>query len=210
MTRELKILVLITILIIPACIYIFLRTFGVNEFSLPVYPVGELKGSPLSSERGKYDQKMVFPDLYDVEGHIFDQGSLAGDILILEIVATDDDITRREYQLNRIAGTFSGENTVHLLRIIEKGNTTHSNNGTFKEKNANTTVCYSDHEATKNLTGLLFQTGENNKGQNKGTRQLVLIDTERNVRGFYNMDEFEEMDRLILEVKILLTQNTDV
>ena len=209
MTRELKILVLIAILIIPACIYTFLRTFGENEFSLPVFPVGELKGPPLSSENEKQDYKMVFPNLYDVEGHIFNQESLAGDILILEIVAPDDDITRRNYQLNRIADIFSDVNNVHLLRIIEKGNTNHPDYGTYKGKNANTTVCYSDHEATKTLTDLLFKTGEN-KDRTRGTGQLVLIDTERKVRGFYNVNEFEEMDRLILEVKILLTQNADV
>jgi len=209
MTRELKILVLITILIIPAGIYTFLRTFGENEFSLPVFPVGELKDSPHSSENEKYEYKMVFPDLYDVEGHIFNQESLAGDIIILEIVATDDDITQREYQLNRISDIFSDENKVHLLRIIEKGNTTQPETVTFKGKKASTTVCYTDHEAAKTLKSLLFKTGEN-KGRTGGTGQLVLIDTERNVRGFYNVNEFEEMDRLILEVKILLTQNADV
>ena len=81
MRKGIKILILTSILLTPAAIYIFLQSFGQNEFDLPLISEEGSNGDP--------DPKVFsFEELYDSNGIKVDQDSFASDIVVLEFISS--------------------------------------------------------------------------------------------------------------------------
>ena len=187
MRKSFKILVLITILLIPAGIYIFLQTFGQNEFDLPIY-------SENPSE-GKQEAKIFnFEGLNDINGFEVDNNSFAEEIIVLEFVPSLTGYKDREYQIRRISDIFRDEESVRIIRI-------------FTNNNYSDSIPVEVPGNTKSNLSLLFKSALHYDERSEVTSEynrMYLLDNEHKIRGSYLIDDFEEIDRLILEVKILL------
>jgi len=211
MKREVKILILIFILLIPAALYIFLQTFGQNEYSLPVYPVGGVeKLSDTGVNERIYSDKIILPDMYDPQGHHLEQEVFSENIIVLELVSDGDNVLRRDYQINRVSDIFRKERSVRLLRVFEKGDTaTYLEHDSGIDQRDNVSVCYIGIEEMRTLARHQLALGVDHD-QKMALEQLVLIDKDQRIRGYYDIRDVEDIDRLILEIKILLNQKTNV
>jgi hypothetical protein len=211
MNRGRKILILTFVLLIPAAIYIFLRMFGQNEFTLPVYheestvestyPVDMYHPNP---------HEIPFQDVFDSQGKLIDKELLSGRILVLDMVSAKNDVIRRNHQIKRVVNVFHNEDSLLFVRLFQKKD----QNGIAMEdinlqKHANVMICFAEIETIKDMSSRYLEIPVHEDGINSGD-QLILFDTHRRIRGYYNIDDFEEIDRLILEIKILLKQKKNV
>ena len=187
MRKSFKILVLTTILLIPAGIYIFLQIFGHNEFDLPIY-------SENGAEEKKEARIFNFEGLYDINGLAVDNKSFAEEIIILEFVPDLSGNKDRDYLIRRVSDIFRNEGSIRIIRVF----TFNNYSGSIPEKITG--------KAGNNISPLF--TGEERMSQRiesaGGYNKIFLLDNKRKIRGSYLIEDFEEIDRLILEVKILL------
>ena len=198
MRKGFKIFVLTFILLTPAAIYIFLQAFGHNEFDLP----------ELSENRGMEDQdvNIQWPDrLYDVNGTKADLSNLDEKIIILEFVSSLSDNREQSFQAKRISDIFQDETSVSILRVFMNKNSVipfpASSNTDQTVKNI--TVLYAGEDEINNMMQSVLSS-EGNHETDYGYDKLFLLDNEKKIRGSYMINDFDEIDRLILEVKILL------
>ncbi len=174
MNKSRKFLFLILILTVPVIIFLFLRLFGTNEFTVPVYYES---GAPADTLGCSYTDtapyRVPMPD--NSNGNtviLLDGGS--------ELMAQSD----RNNLLRRIK-----QNTYEGLRVI-----------VFFDKELGAPIPMENiryiPKSTAAWGNLLcqFVTSEE--------RQLILVDDERRIRGYYGLD-LEEVDRLLVEIEIL-------
>lgn len=205
MKRRSKIVILIFILLIPAAIYIFLRSFGQNEFSVPIYNAdGELETISIDADNNPNHHKVVFNNLIDKDGHPVDTNMFLNKIVILDLAISHEKVERDNYQINRIADIFKDENAIHIIRII---NTDQARIINTKEHEAehreNISLINMDRSTILEIADVKLGL-EMHTEDKKGMKQLILLDEEKRIRGYYNLNDFDDVDRLVLEVKILL------
>jgi protein SCO1/2 len=204
-----KILILVLTLTFPVIIYLFLTFYGSNEFDLPVYfetknelcdgfkPIGQVEDQLIS-------QKQIVYQLRDI---------LRDNINIVHFPDLEKDNQQLVNELGRLLLTFSTEEnvTVHALYkkkviagsdfLMDNGNVANYELGTtFYDKLVD---CYialptkkwaDDHPAEMVV---------------EASRSLVLIDRNGRIRGYYDGEETKDIDRLILEIRILMTKYSE-
>ena len=156
-----KILLLSLALLLPACIFIFLKIFGENQFDVP----------PLHQE--KIDAPLNCTLTYSVPYALPDtimEAIKSGSNAPLYIV----DFSKIETNLTRVREQFS-EEQVNITQVLSLR---------YNEKEQN---------FVKDCIVLL-----------SAPATLALIDSQAGIRGYYNGSEREEIDRLIVELNIIL------
>jgi len=211
MRKGIKVLVLMCILLTPAAVYVFLQAFGHNEFDLPFYSEeGKLETTSFSSNTDPDPKIFKFEELYDSTGKKVDQDSYANDIIVLEFVSSQSDRKKRDFQIKRISDIFQAEESVRILRVFTDNN--HSGSIQVKivdQPEKNISVLYTgDNEMTKMIKSII--SADNNQGSGAIYDIMLLLDNQQRIRGYYAIHDFEEIDRLILEVKILLKKKQHV
>lgn len=200
-----KIVILALILLIPAAIYIFLQSFGQNKFTVPIYNEdGEIEVFISNEDNNQNYHKVSFNDLINREHYPIDTKLFTDKIIVLDLVISGEETSNNDYQIIRIADIFKDDESVHIVRIFNKDH----------ERNANEKV--HETEYRKNISiineGLntLQRMAKAQLGLNMTSvetvaeNHLVLLDDEKRIRGYYNLNDFDDADRLILEIKILL------
>jgi len=150
--------ILIVALVVPIGIFIFLKFFGKNEFSIPVYYEAGVDDPPGSCKRNYDSPYLVSDSLLSIVGW-------KGEATL--IVA--DSSRAIQLGLARVDGEFKNE-----IQVIYPNN---------KIELDEFYTC-----------DLLLQK----------PWSLVLLDDQRKVRGYYDLEHRDEADRLIVELKILL------
>jgi protein SCO1/2 len=197
MKLGLKILILTAILLIPAGIYTFLKIFGHNEFDLPVYLE--------NTGHGDHDLSLLsFDGLYDMEGSKIDLSSFGEKIIIMEFVSSPREHKMQDHQIRRISDIFRDEKSVRILRVFVHGDYSGSKAAQLIDQSErNISVLYTGrHEMDRMMQSVLPSDDES--ASTVGYDKMLLLDKEHRIRGSYLINDFQEMDRLILEVKILL------
>ena len=195
----LKILILTAILLIPAGIYTFLKIFGHNEFDLPVYMENTGNG-----DRGL--NIFNFDGLYDSEGSKVNLSSFGENIIIMEFVSSLTEHKEQDYQIRRISDIFRNEKSVRILRVFVNGDYSGSNAAKLIDQpERNISVLFTGHNEMNRMQSII--PSDDNPGSTKGYNKMLLLDNEHRIRGSYLINDFEEIDRLILEVKILLRKD---
>ena len=207
MKRGIKIVILSIVLLTPAAIYIFLQAFGHNEFELPFYSEeGKFEEPLLSSNSDLNPATFSFEGFRDYDGLKVDKGSFEGNIIVIEFVSAQTDHTERDFQIKRISGVFRDEGSVRIVRVIVNNNHSVSKRlNTAENKETNITVLYTDMSELNKMVQFKMSSGEDAEKETTYDNML-LLDKRQRIRGAYSADDFEEVDRLILEVKILLKQ----
>jgi len=208
MRKNWKIVVLVLILLIPAGIYIFLQTFGQNEFTVPVYNAdGEIQSIVTGIDHVP-DQHMVSMDELIDDSYV-DRELISEKIILLDLNVFDKETQPDSYQINRLADIFRTHGSVYIIRIYSTNNDRISNPGIDEaEDRENVSNINVDIEILRNIAKT--QLGINLDVKENFTSQLVLLDEKKRIRGYYNLNDFEDIDRLILEVKILLNRVDNV
>lgn len=156
-----KKLVLIVALLLPVAIFIFLKFFGKNEFTIPVYYESGVEHPPAGCNRS-YDVPYLVSDSllnsFDWRGKpVLVVADASGEVQ--GVLTHLDDRIREEIQTIYLSGK-------------------------------------DDYLDTLFACDLLLQP----------PWKMVLIDDQRRIRGYYDPEDREEIDRLTVELKILLKQ----
>ncbi len=225
--------ILFLVLILPVFIYLGLKAFGTNHFSLPRYipaidsTTGEIKmAKRLNPRWNESEMDTVFqtiPDfsLIDESGKVFSAKSLQGKIYVTSFFFTrcGTICPKITSQLSRVQDTFLGDPEVQLLSISvdpkfdqpEKlalyAKRFDANKGQWHFLTGEKKMIYplvlkgfhvpladaSEYDAAIKNPDETFIHSE----------RLVLVDKEGIIRGFYDGTDKKEVDRLLVEIKVL-------
>jgi protein SCO1/2 len=225
--------ILFLVLILPVFIYVGLKAFGTNHFSLPRYipaidsTTGEIKmAKRLNPRWNESEMDTVFqtiPDfsLTDENGKVFSAKSLQGKIYVTSFFFTrcGTICPKITSQLSRVQDTFLGDPEVQLLSISvdpkfdqpEKlamyAKRFDANKGQWHFLTGEKKMIYplvlkgfhvpladaSEYDAAIKNPDETFIHSE----------RLVLVDKEGIIRGFYDGTDKKEVDRLLVEIKVL-------
>ena len=225
--------ILFLVLIVPVFVYLGLKTFGTNHFSLPRYipsidsTTGEIKmAKRLNPRWNETEMDTVFqtiPDfsLTDESGKIFSAKSLQGKIYVTSFFFTrcGTICPKITTQLSRVQDTFLGDPEVQLLSISvdpkfdqpEKlaqyakrfdANKSQWHFLTGEKKMIYPLVLKGFHVPLADASE--YDAAIKNPDETFiHSERLVLVDKEGIIRGFYDGTNKKEVDRLLLEIKIL-------
>jgi len=170
-----KVLFLIAALVVPSLIYIFLRGFGNNKFEIPIfYEDGvSIEGCNTSSSA-----HLVQFENYTLHG---------AQLFYFPQWVNDDEFYR---QCNRIR---EKQPNVIFTAIADSTNYTVFGN----------LLMVSDEAHLYEIANCSLVLGQEVAISNPIYNQLVLVDAKKRIRGYFNGNELEDMDRLDVELDIL-------
>ncbi len=157
-----KLIYLFLALLLPIGVFLFLKAFGKNEFTIPVYFEKEMAEYPTSCS---YD----YATPYSVPDSIMKAAGRKGESVVLIIADHSPEVKKN---LRHLAEEFESND----FQLISSDET---------------------NEWDRWYACFFFL---------KKPWTAVLIDSDRKIRGYYAPNSREEMDRLIVEMKILLKQ----
>ena len=176
MSKLIKILFLIAALVIPSMVYIFLRQFGDNKFEIPVYYADgiSIEGCISSSHKQHFVQ--------------FEDYSLHGAQLFYFPQWVNDDEFYR--QCKRIKDK---QKNVVFTAIADSTNYAIFGN----------LLMVSDETHLYEIANCSLILGQDVAISEPIYNQLVLVDSKKRVRGYFDGNDLEDMDRLDVELDIL-------
>jgi protein SCO1 len=204
--------ILILLLVIPASVFIFLKTFGENTFSLPYYlPVVDEKGDVLFSKGDTVFYtvpNLEFSNTSDNKRNLYDSGSKIN-VLTFHSFICDSLNPDFIVNLGRLNETFKGDKVMSLFSVYSLDSSESIRNKSdlnlsyvnWLNVNLNSKV-FSDlnnriDPVLKNKS--LLDNCVNYLEKNN----VVLLDSHYKVRGLYNGFDINEIERLRLEIKVL-------
>jgi len=182
MRSIIKFTILLVVLAIPAVVYLFLKSFGVNEYNIPIFYEN---GIPFSScQDDSKPHRVHIPQS-------FYNGDSSGVVLYFP------DLQNKEatMQIDRVKGTF--KNVCFLEMSIPDSI---SENTIFNQ--------WLTRSKFLDFINCELGIGQDTLVSKVPMNEIMLIDREGRIRGYYETDDFEEMDRLIIEIEILI-KNVD-
>lgn len=215
---KLKALILGSLLLVPLFVFIFIYTFGEHHFTLRSYfPKLDKSGEVLRNESGDTVFHVV-PDfnLTDQSANGFSQLDLDGKIYVVNFFFTDcpGSCKKISSQLVRVQEAYQNNNTVELVSISvkpEEDSVRVLQNYATNYK-ADTTQWHF-LTGNRNIIYSLAQKGFNLPLQKTGgpegfihSDNVMLVDKNHIVRGIYKGTEITEVDRMMLEINVLLDE----
>lgn len=225
--------ILFLVLILPVFIYLGLKTFGTNHFSLPRYipaidsTTGEIKMEKRLNPRwNEAEMDTVFQtipsfSLTDETGKTFDSNSLKGKIYVASFFFTrcTTICPKITSQLSRVQDTFYQDPEVQLLSIsVDPKFDEPSKLAAYAKRfDANSKQWYFLTGEKKVIYPLVLKgfhvpladASEYDAAIKHPdetfihSERLVLVDKEGIIRGFYDGTDKKEVDRLLVEIKVL-------
>lgn len=191
---------LIVTLVIPALIFVFLQFFGTNHYNLPYY-------NPATDENGKvllHGKDTVFNKITET-CVIGGSADFKGRVTVINSLPAECD-EKCEIMFAQLQRVFELTNEISDLNLL-----TLSLTGTTKPENLPDKL----HSRKWQLVGTLskhidncFYTSALPATSDFSTdEQVMLVDREGYIRGYYNGSDEKEIDRLMAEIKILDYEN---
>ncbi len=201
----LKLFLLIVILVIPVIIYLFLRGFGENIYTVPIFFETGVNKDTIDCNFSDNQHTVRFINLYPDQ-----QIPTASQIFNQKLTVVDlnnevrDKLGEIGYSLNRVADTFEDQKFFQIL-IIQPDTATFLHE---KRLILNDLIRLSIHHKKISEFALceLILLDYPDSETSSWNKRFVLIDQEARIRGYYDAADFEEIDRLILEIKIILEE----
>lgn len=182
---------LFLVIVLPALIFLFLKAFGRNEFTIPVYYEQGLTDSLATSCLDRTKQQYV------VNNALIKVGGLK----VVHFERLDGPVLKtRLEELERVQDVFFDSPDISLVTylngssIAKKDITDYDKRIQFIDQFWKVNELDSTGWANLKYCSVAMSNLDN---------RVVLIDEENKIRGYYNILEREETDRLILELRIL-------
>ncbi len=189
-----KSLLLGGIILIPAIVFIMLKLLGENRFDIPVYYV-EGVADTLNTDCGRSK---------DAPYKVFTRpaSQVVHKIYHFEPEVTDELGDRLE-ELERVQEAFREEKDILMFSFLNSPKITRSAVDVYNDR-VNINPGFWSIRPVDSLSYTIFKNCE--LVMNDVDDRVVLVDKEEQIRGYYDISDREETDRLILELKILLSQ----
>ncbi len=208
--------ILVAVLLVPVFVFLFLKNFGQNHYELRKFvPVGI--DSTTVNGTVQYDtiwHKVPDFNLTDHNGNPVSQQQLNGIYIADFFFATCTTICpKMTRQMNRVQDLFKENPNVKLISytVNPAQDTVEALKAYAEEYGVETGKWYlatGDKAQIYNLARkgyyLPVQDGSGDENDFIHSERLVLVDPNKNIRGFYDGTDPEEVDRLITEIRVLL------
>jgi protein SCO1 len=216
--------VLLLLLVLPVFVYVFLKFFGKNHFTLPHY-------FPQDIVESEVDGKLISDTIFHIVPHfsfLSSQGDSVSDIDTKgKIYVADFFFTtcpgicpKMSNQLKRVQEAFLDDPDVLILsHSVDPENDSipvlkaYADN--YKAVKNKWFFLRGDNDTIYNLAqkgyfiSALEDTNYTNSDRFVHSDKLILVDKERHIRGYYNGTDEKDVDRLILEISILIQEYKD-
>ena len=212
--KSLQYSALVFTLIIPVAIFLFLRLFGNNVYTIPVYYQQGIPEDSVGCEN--IDIPHIIPpfELEDANHNRISESLLDSEISIVDFYATRDHEMNKnkEFQLERINDRFEKDSGIQLIRICYDSNILDAELYPKKQEGLNNLKIIHVYGPIKKVRELahcgfillnIANITNSNPIQND---TFVLIDKQRRIRGYYKGTDFEDIDRMMIELDILLSE----
>ncbi len=224
-----KHILLTILLVLPVCFFLFLQTFAKNHYDLPIYyPIDSTKNA-----KGKWDKtyhKIRDFEFTNQDNKPFGQKNLKGNVYVVDFFFTKCGnptlCPRMSTEMKRVQDVFKKEQKFNIVSItVDPENDTPETLQTYAKKyEANTQQWHFLTAPKKDIYHLAYhdfkinageetETEGTNKDKNKvitpefmHATKFILVDTEGRIRGYYDGTSREEVDKMMVEAKILLYQ----
>lgn len=216
---KLKALILGLLLLVPLFVFIFIYSFGEHHFTLRGYfPEVNDKGEVLLNEKGDtIFQTVPSFKLTDQNGASFSQEQqLQGKIYVVNFFFTDcpDMCRKMSSQLVRVQEAYQNNPTIELVSISVKpeedsAKVLQAYAAEYKADTAQWHFLTGNRSAIYNLAQQGFKLPLQKTGGADGfihSNKFMLVDKEQRIRGIYNGTSITEVDRMILEINVLLDE----
>ena len=177
MKRIFKVVVLFVALLLPVLIYLFLKVFGDNHFAIPVY-----YADGITLEGCKYEARQ--PHLVEFESYQWQRAHL----FYFPQWVNDEEFYR---QCGRIQTKWPG------IQFTAIADSSYSNSAIGNK------LLVTDINQLFKVANCSLVLGQDSVIHKPIFNQLVLVDTHKQIRGYYSGSELEDMDRLDIELDIL-------
>ncbi|GAB2783172.1 hypothetical protein GCM10027275_28830 [Rhabdobacter roseus] len=196
---------LIIVLVVPVLVFLFLKLFGTNHFDLPYYfPLTDPRTGEVSKagEDTLYYRVSNFT-LQTVDGQAIDEKSLNGKVIVAHTTSGCDEGTCQKVlaQVQRVSTLASTIDNLRVLTILpaEVDSSTQQIMTGYK---AQGWLVQNEDEMSAERIFKLNESPSTNQTIPL-TSRLVLIDPQGYIRGYYDALNPEDVDRLMVEIKIL-------
>lgn len=207
MTKVLKAGLLIVTLVIPALVFTFLQFFGTNHYTVPFYhPEIDLSGKAIVANGDTVFYKVAVPKLKTVDSKAFPEEYFEGGLTVVSYLpqACTDSCRIGLSQLERIYGLRDKIPNLRLLTLAEIWPVDDNRLPEGLGREDWKIGMFSELDRNSVLTGgFMYDTKVPKAKTNLPERKLILVDSERHIRGYYIGTDSEEIDRLMAEIKIL-------
>lgn len=216
--NNVKALILGTLLLVPLLVFIFITTFGEHHFTLPTFfPELDAKGEVVRDAKGDTVFKQLPPfELTSQEGQTISQADLTEGVHVANFFfATCTGVCRKmSSQLSRVQETFRKDPSVKIVSytVNPEHDTVEVLQNYAAQYSAEPNQWYfltGDREQIYSLAQTGYQVPvEQVAGQQDfiHSEKLMLVDKEQRVRGIYDGLDPVDVDRLIIEIKVLLDE----
>ena len=179
MKKTQKVIIIISVLLAPIFVFLFLKQFGTNKFELPVYYPD---GNPVTECKDRGQQHKLSPEI------------LSKNKIVLPVLIYVSSAQKNEFysDLNNVLMKYPG---VNLRVLIFSG-------GEVYQKGSQELSF--DSLAFLDFINCELILGEDHQLKKPIVNKYVLIDSERNIRGYYDCSDLDDIERLDVELDILL------
>ncbi|MEO1052584.1 MAG: hypothetical protein AAFX87_18270 [Bacteroidota bacterium] len=198
MSKYLKIIFLSLTIAIPVCIFLFLKYFGSNHFQIPMYYENGVDTTFTDCSFSNIPHTIPTFGFNSLDSVQITDEVLKDRITVIEFSTVECNIpcAERKNQLSRVLDRFNpGEIQLISLFDLESGKLAHE-----LKKGFNATENWHFLAGNRSDVQELMQCGT----VMNSIDQVVLIDDQLRIRGYYTATDIEDIDRLILEIKILM------
>lgn len=198
MTNGKKVGGLVLLLAIPVFILVFLEQFGQQHYEVPTDPA-EAEGLSAEMPVGSLGTEVQWPRrLMNGRGEALSTSTLTGEIIVFPLEDVDSDTSQVVLEkLTRVQNVFEQEESVQILVIVRTQTLSvlSSLAQRYRSQEARWKFLADTTPAPSIRTTLP-------PGTSSST--LLLIDQDQKIRGYYNGMQEDEIDRLVVETRILL------
>jgi protein SCO1 len=218
--------ILITALVLPVFIFLFLKSFGTNHYTLPTFiPAIDSTSGEVKISNGDTVFHQIPPfHLIDQEGKPFTNQEVKGKVYIADFIFTrcGSICPTMSKELSRFQDVFQNNSNVLIV--------SHSVDADYDSPQVLKAYA-KEYDAIPNkwyfLTGdkhqiywlahkgyfIPLQESEGKADPNETfthSEKVMLIDWDGHIRGFYDGTQRNDIDRLILETRVLLDIQKDI
>ncbi len=203
-SNKVKVPLLIFILGMPVLIYLFLQGFGENKYEIPiVYPDGipELDPNcPGASVPHKIDRV-----INQEPCSTWNCSSIGQKLVLFSFAGSDCQDNLAE--IARVCNLFKDESRFSTITLaLDSAKSQRVLNRYFEQYPIaqDAWIWWSFHQ----FTTPVLNCGLNLKQDCSIAKQVVLVDSDYQIRGYYQIEDAEEFDRMVTEINILLKENS--
>jgi protein SCO1 len=217
MQTILRTLILVLTLAIPALIFVFLKSFGTNKFDLDVYFASGVESNMWNCNfvQGKQHYIPSF-EFKDQTGKLITDDVLTDGITVVDFFFTScpSICPVMTNELARVQEAFNGNSKVKIISFtVDPENDSVDKLAEYAdEKGADPSIWHFITGEKKELyriarCGFILPVDDGDGGPEDfiHSPKFVLVDGQKRIRGYYEGTEREDVDRLITEIKILLS-----